>query len=71
MPTEFILSGPYIELDNLLKTLGWVEHGAAAKVAIREGKVRVNAEVESRVRRKLKAGDRVVFEGQEVEIRGT
>ncbi len=64
------LSGPYIELDNLMKSLGWVEHGAAAKAAIREGVVQVNGEVESRVRRKLRAGDRVLFGGQEAVVEG-
>ncbi len=59
---EFILQGPFIELDNLLKHIGWAPHGAAAKELIRQGAVQVNGRPESRVRRKLKAGDTVTFQ---------
>jgi len=65
---EFSLQGPFIELDNLLKHIGAVPHGAAAKELIRQGGVHVNGRPESRVRRKLKAGDRVSFQGQEIVL---
>ena len=61
---EFTLQGPFIELDNLLKHIGWAPHGAAAKELIRQGAVQVNGRPESRVRRKLKAGDKVSFQDQ-------
>jgi len=56
---EFQLRGEFIELDNLLKALKITDNGAQARVLILEGAVRVNGEVELRVRRKLKAGDRI------------
>lgn len=51
----------YIELNNLLKTLGWVATGGEAKIVIKEGEVIVNNEVETRVRKKMRSGDSVTF----------
>ena len=65
---EFKLTTEFIELDNLLKVLGLVAHGAEAKEIIRAGSVRVNTEVETRVRRKLRAGDCVEFNGKRIAI---
>jgi len=65
---EFTLQGPFIELDNLLKHTGAVPHGAAAKGLVRQGEVRVNGEPETRVRRKLRKGDRVTFQGQDIVL---
>ncbi len=65
---ELSLRGPYIELDNLIKHIGWAPHGAAAKELIRQGAVQVNGRPESRVRRKLKAGDTVSFRDQTVVL---
>jgi ribosome-associated protein len=65
---EFKLSGDFIELDNLLKASGIAQSGAEAKLLILAQKVLVNGAPETRVRRKLHAGDRVLFETQEVRI---
>lgn len=54
----------YIELNNLLKILNWVASGGEGKTAIREGKVSVNGEVESRIRKKMRSGDTVSFDGE-------
>ena len=65
---EFKLLAEFIELDNVLKTLRLVAHGAEAKQQIQAGKVLVNGAIETRVRRKLRAGDSVMFGGQAINI---
>ncbi len=66
---EFVLDqNEYIELNSLLKVMGLCETGGMAKAAIAEGLVRVNGIVEQRRRRKLRKGDRVEFEGDEIII---
>ncbi len=54
---DFPLQGAFIELNVLLKLLGLASSGGAAKVMIAEGAVRVGQQVETRIRRKLRAGD--------------
>jgi len=65
---EFKLKAGFIELDNMLKVLEVVAGGAQAKQQIQAGLVKVNGEVESRIRRKLRAGDRVEFAGQKIDV---
>jgi ribosome-associated protein len=65
---DFKLKREFIELDNLLKTLELVASGAEAKQYILDGSVKVNGEVESRIRRKLRAGDSVEFDGHQISI---
>ncbi|MDP2905868.1 MAG: RNA-binding S4 domain-containing protein [Candidatus Omnitrophota bacterium] len=65
---EFKLKTEFIELDNVLKALHLVVNGAEAKQQIQAGAVSVNGAVESRVRRKLRAGDSVEFGGQKIDI---
>lgn len=62
------LRSAFVELNKLLKFENLVTSGGEAKVAIGAGAVEVNGEVESRVRRKLVAGDRVAFGGTLIEI---
>jgi ribosome-associated protein len=57
-----------IRLDQFLKLAGAVGTGGQAKVLIQAGEVTVNGEVETRRRRKLRPGDRVVAEGEEYVI---
>ncbi len=68
--TTFPLNGhEFIELNKLLKLLNLVGSGGEAKVLIREaGEVKVNGEVETQVRKKLRAGDRVRFGGEEILV---
>ena len=67
---EFNLNGQeYIELNVLLKLLGMVESGGLAKMFILDGKVKVNKEVEGRIRRKLKIGDVVEFNKKKIIIK--
>ena len=65
---QVTLRGAFVELNKLLKFENFVASGGEAKVAIAAGAVEVNGEVESRIRRKLVAGDVVIFGGTRVEI---
>ena len=65
---EFKLKLEFIELDNLLKVLELVASGAAARQIIQSGEVKVNGQVESRIRRKLRLGDSVEFRQQQISI---
>lgn len=65
---EFKLKNAFIELDNLLKVLDLVSGGFEAKKLILEGAVKVDGVVETRVRRKLKVGDRVYVGNQDIKV---
>ena len=65
---EFRLSSEYIELDNLLKVLNIASSGAEAKILIQRGTVRVNGEPEARIRRKLKVGDVILVDAEEIKV---
>jgi len=58
----------YIQLNDLMKVLNWVASGGEAKQLILNEQVEVNGNVEMRIRRKLHSGDKVTFEGKEVEV---
>lgn len=64
----FAVRGEYIQLDQLLKATGLCESGGAAHAAIAEGRVKVDAEVDTRKRAKLKPGQVVSFCGETVEL---
>jgi ribosome-associated protein len=67
--SEFNLEGQeYIELMKVLKFMALVESGAEAKLVIDEGLVQVNGQPELRRRRKLRPGDVVIFDGQQISI---
>jgi len=57
-----------IRLDQFLKLSGAAGTGGQAKVLIQAGQVTVNGKVETRRRRKLRPGDRVIAEGEEYVI---
>ncbi|MCX5708014.1 MAG: RNA-binding S4 domain-containing protein [Candidatus Omnitrophica bacterium] len=65
---EFKLRTEFIELDNMLKALGLVSSGAEARQSILAGSIKVNGQVETRIRRKLRPGDSVEFKEQQVSI---
>lgn len=58
----------FIELNKLLKILGWVESGGRANMFISEGDVYVNGEQEFRKRKKLRIGDEVEFMDQKIKV---
>ena len=61
-------SDEYIKLDQFLKLAQIAMSGGEAKAMIQEGMVKVNGEVETRRGRKLRHGDRVEVEGEELVV---
>ena len=59
---------PFIQLNSLLKLLGWVETGADANNVIDAGMVKVNGQTETRRRNKIYPGMVVAFENKKVTI---
>lgn len=57
---KFKLEGSeYIELIKLLKVTNMCGSGGEAKHIVDEGEVKLNGEIESRKRAKLRAGDKI------------
>lgn len=65
---EFKLDNEYIELIKLLKACGIAETGGMAKQIVEEGLVKCNGIVEDRKRLKVKKGDFVEFEGDQIHV---
>lgn len=63
-----VQSSEYIKLDQFLKLAKVVHSGGAAKLLIQSGQVQVNGEVETRRGRKLRHGDVVVVDGEEMVV---
>ncbi|MFO7544689.1 MAG: RNA-binding S4 domain-containing protein [Trueperaceae bacterium] len=57
-----------IRLDDALKILGLAATGGHAKSLVQAGEVRVNDEVETRRKRKLRAGDVIEVGGEEFVV---
>ena len=58
----------FIELNKLMKIMNLVGSGGEAKQFIDEGLVLVNGQVEKQRRKKLRSGDVVSFEGEDVKV---
>ena len=65
---DFQLQGEFIELNLLLKLLGLAPSGGAAKALIAAGGVAVDGITETRVRRKLRAGQTVRLADEAIRI---
>jgi ribosome-associated protein len=66
---DFILEQQeFIELNKLLKLMGWVETGGEARQVILAGEVKVNRDTEFRVRNKIRSGFIVEFQGKSVRV---
>ena len=66
---EFDLAGrDYIELNNLLKVTGLCESGGVAKLLVADGLVMVDGEVELRKRCKIRTGQIVEMNEQQVVV---
>ena len=65
---DFQLRLEFIELDNLLKTTKLAASGAEARQHILAGSVKINGQVETRIRRKLRLGDTVEFGKHQISI---
>jgi ribosome-associated protein len=67
---QFELDGhDYIELHSLLKVTGLCESGGMAKLLISDGLVQVDGAVETRKRCKIRTGQIVNFDGQQITVR--
>ena len=62
------LRDEFIKLGQALKAAGFAESGVDAKDVILDGLVEVNGKVETRRGRKLYDGDKVSFDGEEIQI---
>ena len=67
---EFELNGhEFIELNKLLKFMRFAGSGGEANQLIDNGEVKVNGEVETRRRNKLRSGDKILFQDNELIIK--
>lgn len=67
-PQRIPITTEYIKLEALLKLANVVGSGGEAKVLIQEGAVSVNGAVCTMRGKKLRPGDRVSFQGQELLV---
>jgi ribosome-associated protein len=58
----------YIELKNLIKLLGWVNTGGDAKSSIDNREVKVNGEIETQRRKKIRRGDIVMSGNNQAQV---
>ena len=65
---EFYIKEEYIKLGQLIKAVGWVDNGGMAKDVIQSGYVFVNGEVEIQRGKKIKKGDKISFEGKQLNV---
>jgi len=65
---SFKIKEEYIQLNQLIKALGWCENGAQANLVIEQGLVKVNEVVELRKRNKLYSKMIIEFDNQKVCI---
>ncbi|SDV46396.1 RNA-binding S4 domain-containing protein [Chitinasiproducens palmae] len=65
---EFMLRGDFIPLNDLLKVTGLVASGGAGKVAVAQGEVTVDGEVELRKTRKIVAGQTVGYGDTRIRV---
>ncbi len=66
---EFDLQGrEFVELCDLLKLLSLSPSGGAAKMTIAAGAVKVDGQIELRKRCKVRPGQVVEFEGQQIAV---
>ncbi|MEE9354332.1 MAG: RNA-binding S4 domain-containing protein [Methylococcaceae bacterium] len=66
---EVVITKEPVELYKLLKFEGMVSSGGEAKLVISDGQVLVNAEIETRKRKKIVSGDIVEFGNEKIQIR--
>ena len=63
-----LLKFEYVELNKLLKVVNLVSSGGEAKQVIDKGLVKVNGQVETQRRKKIRIGDRVIYKDQEIVV---
>ena len=65
---KILIHTEFIKLDALLKYAGLCETGGEAKELVQNGAVKVNGEVCTMRGKKLRPGDTVRFQGQEILV---
>lgn len=65
---EINITTEFIKLDALLKFAGLADTGGEAKMLILNGKVSVNGEVCTMRGKKIRSGDTVSLNGEEVTV---
>ncbi len=68
MAMVFAVRGDYIQLDQLLKAASLVSSGGEAHILVDQGQVKVDGQVESRKRTKLRPGQRVECGGETITL---
>ena len=66
---EFILTGEYVELCNLLKLVGLADSGGRGKTMVAEGLVSVDGQLESRKTAKIRSGQVIECDGTRILIK--
>lgn len=64
------IEGEYIKLDSLLKLSGIIDSGGLAKELIQEGQVQLNGQVCLQRGKKIRPGDKVIFDQYIIEVEG-
>lgn len=59
----------YIELKNLIKLLGWVDTGGEGHARIDNQESKVNGEIETQRRKKIRSGDVVMFGNHQAQVK--
>ena len=65
---KIIILTEFIKLQDLLKYANLVETGGMAKECVQGGEVMVNGEVCTMRGKKIRPGDTVLFDGQELTV---
>ena len=66
--TEITITTEFIKLQDLLKLANLVGTGGEAKIVIQEGKASVNGEVCTMRGKKIRPGDTIVYNGEELTV---
>lgn len=66
MSKEIHITTDFIKLDQLLKFIGISQTGGESKIYIQKGMVKVNGEIALERGKKIRRGDQVQIEGNEV-----
>ena len=67
-PIEIPIHTEFIKLQDLLKLANLVGTGGEAKIVIQEGKASVNGEVCTMRGKKIRPGDTVAYDGEELTV---
>ena len=66
--TDMTITTEFIKLQDLLKLANLVGTGGEAKIDIQEGEVSVNGEVCTMRGKKIRPGDTVSYDGEELTV---